>query len=161
MNRHTVQFGSPYGIFLDTNGEWVRYIDHQQRIAALEAELTQSVQMYVDAAQERDEAIAAEIKADAELAKVKAERDAAVEDAAAEHADLLDHMALLLDADGLIDRLRKERDAAVADAERWRNIRCIDADSVMRMVIDEGPFFKATDRDAYIDKRAARKEEGK
>jgi hypothetical protein len=39
MNRHTVQFGSPYGIFLDTNGEWVRYIDHQQRIAALEARI--------------------------------------------------------------------------------------------------------------------------
>jgi hypothetical protein len=42
-----------------------------ERIAALEADLTQAVQMYVDAAQERDEAIAAEIKADAELAKVK------------------------------------------------------------------------------------------
>jgi hypothetical protein len=56
-------------------------MDTNDRIAALEADLTQAVQMYVDAAQERDEAIAAEIKAEAELAKVKAERDAAVADA--------------------------------------------------------------------------------
>lgn len=49
-----------------------------ERIAALDADLTQSVQMYVDAARERDEAIAAEIKSDAELAKVKQERDAGI-----------------------------------------------------------------------------------
>jgi hypothetical protein len=57
------------------------------------------------------------------IAGIKAERDAALAQAAAEHADLLDHMALLLDADGMIDRVRQERDAAVADAERYRWLR--------------------------------------
>ena len=49
----------------------VSLLDANRRIATLDADLTQAVQMYTDAAGERDRAVA-------ELAKVMAELDAAV-----------------------------------------------------------------------------------
>lgn len=55
----------------------------------------------------------------------------------------------------LARQLERELAAARKDAERWRNIRTLDRSSVMQMVIEEGPLFRATDRDAYIDKCAA------
>ena len=60
----------------------------QERIAALEADLEQSVQMYMDAAQERDEAIAAEIKADAAVTALIKERDEALINESKAIADL-------------------------------------------------------------------------
>lgn len=49
----------------DTPIQWA-WDAWQAATAAADADLTQSVQMYVDAARERDEAIAAEIKAEAD-----------------------------------------------------------------------------------------------
>ena len=60
------------------------------RIAALERDLTQAVQMYTDAAGERDKALA---------------------DLAAAQADLREHIALCLEANKLIDNAQAERDA--------------------------------------------------